>query len=271
MHEKRSLPFVMMTPETFYPVIITRPLAQAEPLACRVEAIGRQVIVFPLLEIQPLPDQAPLRMALADLDNVAMVVFVSPNAIHAAFAVRSSWPQSLPLAVMGEGSRAALAEHGLTSANATIISPTDSQRTDSETLLAELDLDALRGKLVLIVRGETGRELLAGELRAHGVEVVPVAAYRRVAPVLDDARREQLLWLLEARGDWVITSSEALRILADMIRSAAGEDGVVKMQRQHLIVPHTRIADTAKAMGFRVITHTASGDEALLAALQSRA
>ena len=261
----------MMTPETAYPVIITRPLAQAEPLACRVESIGRQAIVFPLLEIQTLPDQTPLRTALADLDDIAMVVFVSPNAIHAAFAVRPVWPPSLPLAVMGEGSRAALADHGVTCANATIISPTDPHRTDSETLLAELDLDTLRGKRVLIVRGETGRELLADALRAHGVEVVPVAAYRRAAPVLDDARREQLLRLLNARGDWVITSSEALRILVVMVRKVAGEDGVVKMQQQHLIVPHVRIADTAKAMGFHLIMRTASGDEALLAALQSRA
>lgn len=262
---------VTMTPEIAHPVIITRPLAQAELLARRVQAIGRQAIVFPLLDIQPLPDQTALHTALADLHDVAMVTFVSPNAIHAAFAVRPAWPQNLPLAVMGEGSRAALAEHGLTSANANIISPTDPERTDSETLLAELDLKALHGKRVLIVRGETGRELLADELRAHDVEVVPVAAYRRVAPVLDDARRAHLLRLLQAQGDWAITSSEALRILMDMVQTTAGEDGVVKMQRQHLVVPHVRIADTAKAMGFRDITRTASGDEALLAALQSRA
>lgn len=261
----------MMTFKIAHPVIITRPLAQAEPLARRVQAIGRQAVVFPLLDIQPLPDQTSLCTALADLRDVAMVAFVSPNAIHAAFAVRRDWPPGLPLAVMGEGSRAALAEHGLTSANATIISPTNSQRTDSETLLAELDLDSLHGKRVLIVRGETGRELLADELRAHGVEVMTVAAYRRAAPVLDDAKCELLLRLLQAQGDWVITSSEALRILMDMVQRIAGEDSVVKMQRQHLVVPHVRIADTAKAMGFRAITCTASGDEALLAALQSRA
>jgi uroporphyrinogen-III synthase len=259
-----------MTPATARPVIVTRPLAQAEPLARRIEAIGRAAVVFPLLDIQPLLDQAPLRAALSDLHDVAMVAFVSPNAIHAAFAIRKDWPRSLPIAVMGEGSRAALAEHGLTSANATIVSPTDAERTDSQTLLAELDLDTLRGRQVLIVRGETGRELLADELRACGVEVKPVAAYRRAAPVLDDARRAQLLQLLDAQGDWIITSSEALRILVDMVEQAGGPAGVVKMQQQHLVVPHVRIAETARELGFRAMTQTASGDEALLAALQSR-
>ena len=259
-----------MTTATAHPVIVTRPFAQAEPLARRIASLGRAAVVFPLLDIQPLPDQRQLRSALADADSVAMVVFVSPNAIHAAFAIRADWPRDLPLAVMGEGSRAALAEHGLTAANATIISPTDAERTDSQTLLAELDLDALRGKRVLIVRGETGRELLADELRAHGVEVTPVAAYRRAAPVLDDARRAQLSQLLDVPGDWIITSSEALRILLELVQAAEGSNGVVKMQQQHLIVPHVRIAETARELGFRTITQTASGDEALLAALQSR-
>jgi uroporphyrinogen-III synthase len=40
------------------------------------------------------------------------------------------------------------------------------------------------------------------------------------------------------------------------------------MQQQHLIVPHARIAETAN-LGFSKLTLTGSGDERLLAALQS--
>jgi uroporphyrinogen-III synthase len=42
------------------------------------------------------------------------------------------------------------------------------------------------------------------------------------------------------------------------------------MQQQHLIVPHARIAETANNLGFSKLTLTGSGDERLLAALQSR-
>jgi uroporphyrinogen-III synthase len=42
------------------------------------------------------------------------------------------------------------------------------------------------------------------------------------------------------------------------------------MQHQHLIVPHARIAETARALGFGRVTLTGSGDERLLAALQSQ-
>ncbi|HJV54054.1 MAG TPA: uroporphyrinogen-III synthase [Noviherbaspirillum sp.] len=257
-----------MTDHIARPVIITRPLAQARPLAQRVEEIGRSPVVFPLLDIRPLPDQAPLRAGLSDLRRYALVAFVSPNAIDAAFSVVQEWPKEVAIAVVGEGSRQALAAHGVTGANATIFSPADVERTDSQTLLEVLDLEALRGKQVLIVRGETGRELLADALRAHGVEVVPLPAYRRSAPELDEGGRRQLLALLDAQGDWIITSSEALRILMQMVREAAGEAAVAKLQQQHLIVPHVRIAETAHSLGFSRVTQTASGDEPLLAALQ---
>lgn len=260
-----------MTDRTNRPVVITRPLAQATPLAQQVTAIGREAIVFPLLEILPLPDSLSLTTTLATLERFAMVAFVSPNAIDAAFAHITKWPPHLPLAVVGEGSKAALAQHGLTAANATIISPLDRQRTDSQTLLEALDLEALRGKKVLIVRGETGRELLADALRENGIDVEQLAAYRRKAPVLDGARRNTLLRLLDTSADWVITSSEALRYLLQMVREVAGDDGVVKLQQHNFIIPHIRIAETAHALGFTHVTQTGSGDEQLIAALQFRA
>lgn len=260
-----------MTHHPVGPVVITRPLAQAKPLAQRVVAAGRDAVVFPLLEILPLSDQTVLHAALQDIDSFAMVAFVSPNAIDAVFGILRNWPAQVAIAIMGEGSRAALAQHGVTHANATIVGPADPLRTDSQTLLKVLDLDVLRGRRVLIVRGESGRELLADALRANGVVVEQVAAYRRAAPLIDQAGRERLLQLLDCAADWVITSSEALRILLQMVADAAGNAGVAKMQQQHLVVPHVRIAESAKSLGFGAITLTGSGDEQLLAALQSRA
>jgi uroporphyrinogen-III synthase len=250
------------------PVVITRPRAQAAALAERVAALGRTAVVFPLLEILPLADPAPLRTALQALDSYALVVFVSPNAIHAALAEIEAWPHDVLLAVVGEGSRRALARHGITAANATIVQPSNPIREDSEGLLEALDLTALRGRRALIVRGEHGRELLSDALRAAQVEVTQVAAYRRIAPQLDQAGWAQLQSLLESGADWIITSSEALRFLVQFAAQLEGEAGVVKMQQQRLIVPHFRIAETARSLGFSNLTLTASGDEALLGALQ---
>ncbi|HEX8606695.1 MAG TPA: uroporphyrinogen-III synthase [Pseudoduganella sp.] len=270
-------------------VVITRPLAQALPLAERVTALGRRVEVLPLLDIAPLPDAAPLRAVLARLQDFALVAFVSPNAIDAAFGhlaqlhahlpphLLHSWPAGVTLAVVGEGSRAALAAHGITPDTATIVSPLDPAHSDSEHLMLALDLAALRGKEVLIVRGEAGRELMGDSLRAAGARVTAVPAYRRSVPALTPAFAARLRALLAEPNDWIVTSSEALRglfvLLEELGCSDGGEgegnSGVEKMQQQHVIVPHARIAETARLLGLTRVTLTGSGDERLLAALQS--
>ncbi len=249
-------------------VVITRPLAQAKLLAERVAALSRDVVVLPLLEIYPLADQTSFHDALRDLSAYEMVVFVSANAIDACFAQLSTWPIQVAIAIMGEGSRVALAAHGINESNATIFIPSDPERTDSETLLEILDLNILCGKRVLIIRGETGREFLADALQSAGVQVIQVAGYRRVAPVLDHILYAKLHGLLDRRSDWIVTSSEALGILMSMVTQIDNVHGVAKMQQQHVIVPHARIAETAKMLGFQKITLTGSGDERLLAALQ---
>ena len=254
-------------------VVITRPRAQAESLARAVAAIGRTPVVLPLLEIAPLDDISALQAALAGLERYALVAFVSPNAVDAAFAHVAAWPQgwpsSVPLAVLGEGSRAALARHGLVDGNATILGPLDPAHSDSEHLMASLDLAALAGKRVLIVRGESGRELMAEGFRAAGAEVDGVPAYRRSVPPLSPALAQQLRSLLGTPHDWIITSSEALRGLFGLLGQL--DPGCVSQMRgQHVIVPHARIAAVAAELGIARVTLTGSGDERLLAALQSQ-
>jgi uroporphyrinogen-III synthase len=251
-------------------VVITRPLAQAGALAREVAALGREPVVLPLLEIQALPDQAALRQALAQLADYALVAFVSPNAIDAAFAHIGAWPQGVALAVLGEGSRAALARHGVTGENAVIHYPGADGSSDSEHLLRALDLGQLAGRRVLIVRGESGRELMAEGFAAAGALVATVAAYRRAVPELTPVFAGALHQLLAEPNDWIVTSSEALRGLVDLVRQLDPIDGVAKLQQQHLIVPHARIAETARALGLARLTLTGSGDAGVLAALQSQ-
>jgi uroporphyrinogen-III synthase len=241
------------------PVVITRPRAQAQALADSVAALGREAVLLPLLDIFPLADQSGLQRTLANLADYALVAFVSANAIGVA------------LAVLGETSRAGLARHGVDDGNATIFSPLDPARSDSEHLLRALDLDALAGRRVLIVRGETGRELMADGLRAAGAQVTTVAAYRRRVPPMTPELAAKLSRLLARPNDWIITSSEALRGLLGLVAQLGDDTAVEKMQQQHLIVPHARIAETANSLGLTRLTLAGSGDASLLAALQSRA
>jgi uroporphyrinogen-III synthase len=251
-------------------VVITRPRAQAELLAPRVAALGLQPVLFPLLEIHPPEDSAALRAVLRTLRQYALVVFVSPNAIDAAFRhMDAGWPAEVAIGIVGAGSRAALAQHGVEAPDFHIVAPPNPEKTDSEGLLAALDLQTLQGRKVLIVRAQAGRDFLSDALHRAGVQVDHIGAYRRVAPTPDQAAIAQLRSLLDSNSCWIITSSEALRNLMQMLPQTTLDDAVVKMQQKRIIVPHPHIAQTARLAGFSCVTLTGSGDERLLAALQS--
>ena len=98
-----------------------------------------------------------------------------------------------------------------------------------------------------------------------------MAAYRRATPVLTAELATRLRALLAQPNDWIITSSEALRGLAGLVRSMDGDDDAPllrRLQQQRFIVPHARIAQTARDLGLDHVCLTGSGDARLLAALQ---
>jgi uroporphyrinogen-III synthase len=139
-----------------------------------VAALGRTPVLLPLLEISPLPDQAS---QLRRCWPACLVLRWSPSSrrMRSTRRLRTwRWPAGVPIAVVGEGSRAALARHGVTRPNAHPL-PARPGRSDSEHLLQALDLALLAGRRVLVVRGESGRELMPDALRAAGAEVETVA------------------------------------------------------------------------------------------------
>jgi len=100
--------------------------------------------------------------------------------------------------------------------------------------------------------------------------VQAITAYRRVTPVFDDIKQAKLRDFLQGAYVWVITSSEGLKTLLAWCSQLDLENAVAKMQQQSLFVPHFRIAEVAAELGFKHVCLSASGDEMLLLALQSR-
>jgi uroporphyrinogen III methyltransferase/synthase len=248
---------------------------------------GFESIEFPLIDIGPVTDAAPLHAALGELYapaplGFALVVFVSPNAIDHAFAALSSaWPLQIPIGVVGPGSVAALGRQGVTAPSHTIISPvadatvtetpTD-PRYDSEALYAAIEAhfgpDGLKNKRVLIVRGDGGREWLADALSAAGANVEKVAAYRRIVPepTMRDWERIHALLAGEPHA-WLLTSSEGVRNLEELAREHLTLDETLTLKHAPLVSPHPRIAEAARQAGFDRITVSGAGDERIVQAL----
>lgn len=129
-------------------VVVTRAAGQAEELAARLETIGCDVVVCPLIRVEPLGDDA------IDASSYDWLVVTSPNGV-AELARRLAEPPRR-LAAIGPGTAAALRERGLEPDLVPAIST-------QEGLLAELPRPAGR---VLLAAAEGARRLLADELGA---------------------------------------------------------------------------------------------------------
>lgn len=241
-------------------IVVTRPAEQAAPLAELIAAVGGVPLVFPLLRILPESDTAARDAALARLDAYDFAAFVSPNAVACsvpALLAGRPWPPTVRPVAVGTGTARALAELGVGGA---LLPPA---RFDSEALLElpELSASAVRGRKVVIFRGDGGRELLADTLRARGAEVDCVSCYRRLPP---DDFSPLLAWLAAGHIDALaVSSSEALRHLLVGVDLASLE----RLRVLPLFVSHPRIATTATAHGFHCVAMTAPGDQGLIDAL----
>lgn len=237
-------------------ILITRPRDQAASLAQGVEQAGGKALLFPLLDIVPVPDAAELNNQLAHLDQYQLAIFISPNAVQygmTALKAAGPLPPQLRIAAVGQGSARALHAMGIPA----VIAPRD--RFDSEALLALPELQEVTGWKVIIFRGNGGRELLGDTLKARGATVGYATCYHRLKPAVD------LNALLAAQPDALtLTSSEALLHLWDAAPVALRP----RLTALPLFAPHERIAALARSLGWQQAIATPGGDAGLLAGLR---
>ena len=241
-------------------IVVTRPVAQAGPLAEMIRAAGGTPIIFPVLEILDTADIQPLADAIDRLDSFDLAIFISPNAVLRAMnqiAARRAWPDGLRAAAIGKGSVKELKRFGIFE----VIAPT--RVYDSERLLELPQLQAVTGQRIVIFRGEGGRELLGDTLAARGASVEYVECYRRARPRTDAAPLLRA-WARNEVHAVIVTSSEGLRNLFEMI----GKLGQSWLRRTPLLVPHARIAVAARELGCTNIVESAPGDDGLFETLQ---
>lgn len=243
-------------------VLVTRPQPQAAQWVARLGALGIAARALPLLGIGDPADPAPVAAAWAGLAGQALVMFVSPSAVQRFFAQRPAahtWPAGVLAGSTGPGTQAALRRAGVPVA--AIVSPPEAAgRFDSEALWQQLaGRREWRASQVLVVRGEGGRDWLAETLRRHGALVHFVEAYRRTAPVLDDAA-QALLALARAEPAsycWLFSSSEAVRHLPAL---APGMDWAPA----RALATHDRIVEAARAIGFGRVDRVDPSPEAVV-------
>ena len=203
-------------------IVVTRPEEQAGPLAERLSALGHEVVLCPLVRVEPLGDGAPV-----DVSGYDWVVVTSrTGAAELARRARGPLPR---VAAIGPGTAAALEERGI----AVSLVP---EVSTQEGLVAAFPRPVGR---VLFAGAEGARRVVVDELGADFV-----ALYRTLPTPPAGGVPE---------GDVVIVASpSAARVLAEAVSGAAHRTLVVS------IGPQTSAA--ARAAGLAVDVEAAHFD-----------
>lgn len=196
-----------------------------------------------------------LRAAL----QASHVVVTSPAAVRAANelqALRTRRGQRW--FAVGAGTASALHCAGI----AQVEAPT---RMDSEGLLALAGLREVRGLDVALLTAPGGRGVIAATLRKRGARVLRADVYQRL-PVAPDARALARLRALDAPAWLALSSGEALQRTLDAVPA----DLSAKLRRAHVVAASARLADLARAHGFRRIVVADDARPASLLAAAAR-
>lgn len=250
-------------------VIVTRPEREAQVWADGLQARGVATETFPLIEIAAGPDPSGLASAWREVPRLLAVMFVSVNAVRFFMSARPAGVsfQGCRAWSTGPGTRAALLAAGWPDDG--IDSPDESaMQFDSEALWALVEprvqmavqpagppesggegLDPQTRPRVLIVRGAdalgqmAGRDWLAVQMAAAGVEVVQVVAYTRQPPRLTAAQQSLAHQAMSDGSRWLFSSSEAALFL---LQACPG----LSLEKAKALATHPRIAQRLKQSGW---------------------
>ncbi len=241
-------------------VLVARPLAQAQPWALSLAALGARPHLVPLLGLAPVtgPEQVQaIKNQMLEFDLFHKAIFVSQNAVD--FGLRwldDYWPQ-LPSGIQYFGVGAAtarrLAAQGLT---VSALGVTEDGAMNSESLLQapELQSQQVAGERIVIFRGCGGRGRLAEVLTSRGARVSYCEVYRRFLP--PDAEAALRDFALQTQGESravAVHSGETLDNLRQLLArpSLAGILSPSEIEELPLLLPGERVAAMARAAGFR--------------------
>jgi len=171
-------------------VLVTRPRERSQELCFLLEDEGAQVFSLPLLEFLPPEDERPLRCAAEQIHQYGWIAFASPLAVRALVAaVRQAGTlerlERLKLAAVGPGTASELAAHNLSVAKQAQL---HTGAGLAQALVGSMGTD----EQVLIPAAQEGRPELEDALRAAGIRVVKVAAYRSQPRSVDLAALREL-------------------------------------------------------------------------------
>lgn len=245
-------------------IMITRPAHQAENLVEGIKTKGGETFLFPTLAIEPAHLSNECKDKIELVNHFNMIIFISPNAVEHGLnqiLAISQLSDEVQLATIGQGSAKAL--------NTYLGKQPDivpEENFNSEGLLATEAMQDVANKRILIVRGNSGRELLKQTLQERGALVEYFDAYQRIKPATDTTDLEQYLQNNQIAAI-VITSAESLKNLTEMTPEKVSP----QLLQVPLLLINNRLIDIAKEAGFngKLFVATEASDDAIIESLKN--
>lgn len=213
-------------------VLVTRPRTQATELVNAIEEQNGSAYCFPVLDISPFDDNIVHEQAAA-LKKPDIVIFVSRNAVEYGI----EYAERGRIAVIGPATAKAVKAAGR------VVDIEPASGYDSEHLLAEPALQDVAGKVVRIVRGTSGRELLAEELTLRGAVVEYLSVYERRLPEVGPETQADLeaRWRKGEINIVTVMSVQSLANLVEMLPAWCAS----QMATTPLVTPSGRVLEEA--------------------------
>ncbi len=223
-------------------IIITRQRSQAEGMASALRQQGATPILFPTIEVVPVPDMQQVDRAIDELNQFAWIVFTSVNGVSVFTerveqrTGRAAQFGGARIAAVGTATAVELERRGVTPAF-----------VPSEFVADRIPdgLGKVKGRRVLLPLAATARKDLATELANRGAFVSDIALYDTVIPAVDaDALAE-----LERGVDAVtFASSSSVHHFVDMTVGRTSQ----LLERAIVVCIGPITERTAKQSGLRV-------------------
>ena len=198
-------------------ILNTRPVGQNQSLSRAIKAAGGVPNECPLLAIEPIESTPDSISALGDLSTIQHAIFISTNAVYYFFeglkALNLKWPSTIRVIAIGSSTARALNDRGVRVDDMPLL-------TGSESLLQLASMQCVKKRLILLVKGEFGRELIAETLVSRGATVLPMVVYRRV-PCVENQEALRSLWRQDAVDVIVFTSEQAMHTLFSLVGKKA--------------------------------------------------
>ena len=227
-------------------IIVTRARAQASDFAECLQSYGAEVIQFPMIETQPIPDNAALDQAIAQLATYNWVIFTSANAVEYFYRhLRENGKDARSLSnacicAVGSKTVAALDQIGIR---------TDYVPSQARGAIVAAELEGVQGQKILLPRASIAADDLPNGLHDRGAIVDTIPIYETVKAGAE-GRATIEGNLHNGRIDMVtFTSSSTITNFLEMFDS---HPPAVLLNQAHIAVIGPSTAATAKAHGLTV-------------------